>query len=165
MLHTPNTPLKENSFCLICLCVYTFPSLYVQHRSGTAQADVFIYAKCSGSPWLLQIPAGDDEGRTWRSLAGRLFWTRELLVLILQVAGFTPSHFQLFMIQMFAYAHTHTHTRRLICWCKGGGWRQTLSVSVSLLCLVAAPAEGNTESFLWVIFAPRSMKNSASLSL
>lgn len=44
-----------------------------------------MYAKCSGSPWLLQIPAEDDEGKgklRWeleigRSLARCLFLTRK----------------------------------------------------------------------------------------
>lgn len=45
---------------------------------------MFMYAKCTGSPWLLQIPAEDGEGKgklrwemgTGRSFIGRLFLTR-----------------------------------------------------------------------------------------
>lgn len=64
-----------------------------------------MYAKCSGSPWLLQIPAKDDEGKgklrwemgTGRSFTGRLFLTRRLRIrvalfymfLIYLVAGYT----------------------------------------------------------------------------
>lgn len=61
-----------------------------------------MYAKCSGSPWLLQIPAEDDEGKgelRWeleigRSLARCLFLTRK--------TSFAATLFPLFL-QLFYY--------------------------------------------------------------
>lgn len=52
--------------------------------SGRCSRKVFMYAKCSGSPWLLQIPAEDEgcEGKLrWEMIerghnyTGCLFWT------------------------------------------------------------------------------------------
>lgn len=103
------------------------------------------YAKCIGSPWLLQIPAEDDEGKgklRWEmgigghSLAASCrpqgYWRYgidQVFFIIHFIADYTlgksgSSHFQLFMIHaakrclLIHTTNTHRDNYRFICWQK-----------------------------------------------